>query len=125
MRLDQDRSGHLDETLDALCLSADNRKRAQAWMDCSQPEDAELLNRMEKQDFSKLTREQQMMSKSYVERCEKRGKKEELDRYIRFLFAVGGSTSFYVSYETYQINRVGFPKVKELVGPAAAASRCV
>lgn len=125
MRLNQDRSGHLDETLDALCLSADNRKRAQAWMDCSQPEDAELLSRMEKQDFSKLTREQQMISKSYMERCEKRGKKEELDRYIRFLFAVGGSTSFYVSYETYQINRIGFPKVKELVGPAAAASMVI
>ena len=45
MRLDQDRSGHLDETLDALCLSAENRKRAQAWMDCSQPEDAELAEK--------------------------------------------------------------------------------
>ncbi len=101
------------DTLEALKLSQKNRQLAEEYLDISGPEKIELLGEIEHQDFSGLTSDKQQKSIDYVEHLRKRGKKEELKRYVRFLSAAGGSTAYYL------FNRYGWnlDSVKEYLTP--------
>ena len=79
------------DTLAALKLSEKNRQLAEKYLDITAPEKEELLRETERQDFSSLTADKRQKSIDYVEHLRKRGKKEELRRYVRFQAAVGGS----------------------------------
>ena len=48
----------LMDTLDALSLTEKNRKTAEAYLDTGSPEQKELLEQVEQQDFSNLRDEQ-------------------------------------------------------------------
>lgn len=84
------------ELLDAMELTAENRKKAEQYLDISQPENGNLLKEVEHQDFSALDQEKKKKGAEYVEHCKKRNRTEELGRYVRFMAAVGGSTASYV-----------------------------
>ncbi len=103
----------LMDTLDALSLTEKNRKTAEAYLDTGSPEQKELLEQVEQQDFSNLRDEQRQKSINYVEHLRKRNKKEELKRYVQFQAAAGGSTAYYV------FNRYGWSlsSVKEYLNP--------
>lgn len=85
----------LQETLDALGLTAKNRALADEYLDMLQPENPELLKKAEQQDFSGLESEPRKKTTDYVEHCTKRQKEDELGRFVRLVSAVGGSTAYY------------------------------
>ena len=84
------------DTLDALKLSGKNRQLAEQYLDVAAPEKPELLKETERQDFSSLTDDKRQKSIDYVEHLRKRGRQEELKRYVHFQSAVGGSTAYYL-----------------------------
>lgn len=101
------------DTLDALKLSEKNRQLAEQYLDVAAPENPELLKETERQDFSNLTDDKRQKSIDYVEHLRKRGRQEELKRYVHFQSAVGGSTAYYL------FNRYGWnlDSVKEYLTP--------
>lgn len=97
MNLSEERNYQkLMETLDLLDLSEDNRKLAEAYLDGSAPENRELLTRVGRQDFARLDQEKQQKARAYAEHLQKRGRAQELERFVRFVAAAGGSTACYV-----------------------------
>lgn len=97
MNLSEERNYQkLMETLDAMELSEENRGLAEQYLDMSLEENQELLGEAKRQDFSQLAREKQQKAKAYVEHLQKRGRTQELGRFVRFGAAVGGSTACYV-----------------------------
>ena len=88
----------LQNVLDVMSLSAENRKLADQYLDMEQPENPKLLDKAVSQDFSRL--EQNITKKcfSYIEHLSKRNRKDDLVRYVRFCVAVGGSTAKYVLF---------------------------
>lgn len=97
MNLSEERNYQkLLETLDAMELSEPNRKLAEQYLDAAKEEDRALLEKAEPQDFSRLAKEQCRKCFDYAEHCQKRNRKEEMGRFVRFAAAVGGSTAYYV-----------------------------
>lgn len=97
MNLSEERNYQkLLETLDAMELSEENHQLAEQYLDVTKEEDRALLEKAERQDFSGLAQEKCRKCIDYVEHCTKRGKKEELGRFVRLAAAVGGSTAYYV-----------------------------
>lgn len=84
------------ETLEAMELSEENRELAEQYLDLSLPEKRELLKEAKRQDFSRLDAQKQQKAKAYGEHLQKRGRTDELERFVRFAAAVGGSTACYV-----------------------------
>ncbi len=108
----------LMETLDLLELSRENRELAEAYLDCSAPEKRELLAKLKKQDFARLDKDKQQKAKAYAEHLQKRGRMEEMERFVRFAAAAGGSTACYVLV-SYGWN---LDKYKEWLTPAQQAA---
>lgn len=103
MNLNEERNYQkLMDILDVLELSEKNQKLAEEYVSPEQSARPELLKEVEQQDFSKLDKEKQRKSTEYVEHCKKRNRMEILERYVRFLVAVGGSTA------TYMLNNSGW-----------------
>lgn len=97
MNLSEERNYQkLMETLEAMELSEENRKLAEQYLDMSLPENRELLKEVKRQDFSRLDREKQQKARAYGEHLQKRGRTEEMERFVRFAAAAGGSTACYV-----------------------------
>ncbi len=71
---------------DDLKLSKKNREIAEKYLDMEYPEDAALLDSVERQNFTSFWRR----SGDYVERLRKKKRMEELGRYLRFLMRAGG-----------------------------------
>lgn len=86
----------LFDTLDAMELSETNRQLAEQYLDVTKEEDRTILTKTEHQDFSGLTEEKRRKCTGYVEHCTRRGRTEELGRFVRFAAASGGSTAYYV-----------------------------
>ena len=80
------------EAYEEIGLTEKNKEIAEEYLDMEQEERKELLEQVEKQSFTDLTNEQRMKSVNYLEYLEKRKKEPEMDRYMRLMFAVGGST---------------------------------
>lgn len=83
-------------TLDAMELSEENHQLAEQYLDMTKEEERTLLAHAEHQDFSGLAQEKCKKCIDYTEHCTKRGRREELGRFVRFAAAVGGSTAYYV-----------------------------
>ena len=99
MNLNEERNYQkLMDALDALRLSEENRKTADIYFSQSEGKEAEILKQVKPQDLSELPEEDQNKSISYIEHLKKRGKKEELSRYVRFVAAAGGSTARYALF---------------------------
>lgn len=99
MNLNEERNYQkLMDALDALGLSEENRKTADLYFAQSEGKEAEILKQAKLQDLSELPEEDQNKSISYIEHLKKRGKKEELSRYVRFVAAAGGSTARYALF---------------------------
>jgi len=97
MNLNEERNyQRLLNTLDAMKLSETNFGLAEQYLDATQPENRELLEKAEPQDFSELEKENTAKCIDYIDHCTKRGRKEEIGRFVRFAAAVGGSTAYYV-----------------------------
>lgn len=84
------------DTLDLMGLSEQNRILAEQYLDMTGPENRALLEKAEHQDFSVLDQEKRRKCNEYVEHLRKRGRMDEVGRYVRFTAAVGGSTAYYV-----------------------------
>lgn len=91
------------ELLDSLDLTEKNRQLAEKYLDMDQPEDRMLLSQVEKQNLAKLAKDNCRKSVNYLDHCQKRSRLEEKERYVRFMAAVGGATSYYV-FRTYGYN---------------------
>lgn len=97
MNLNEERNFlKLQETLDKLGFTQNNRALAEEYLDLSKPENQELLKKAERQDLSQLESEQQKKGKEYAAHCVKRKREEELGRFVRLVSAIGGSTAYYV-----------------------------
>ena len=97
MNLNEERNyQRLLNTLDVMKLSETNFKLAEQYLDVTQPENRELLDGAQPQDFSDLAKEHTAKCIDYIDHCTKRGRKEEVGRFVRFAAAVGGSTAYYV-----------------------------
>jgi len=97
MNLSEERNYQkLLDTLDAMKLTASNRKLAEEYLDTAKEENRECLSQAEHQDFSGLPAENRNVCTVYVEHCQKRKRTEELGRFVRLAAAVGGSTAVYV-----------------------------
>lgn len=83
----------LMDVLDGLGLSAENRKIAEAYFDGSGEADGTLLSRLTMQDLSQLPEKERTKSVEYVIHLRKRGRNQELARYIKFIVSAGGSTA--------------------------------
>lgn len=96
MSLNEERNYQkMQETLEQLGLTENNRSLAAEYMDMSQQENPELLKKAEHQDFSRLKDDQREKSTAYVSHCMKRNREEELGRFVHLVSAVGGATAFY------------------------------
>ncbi|MBD5466622.1 MAG: DUF4132 domain-containing protein [Lachnospiraceae bacterium] len=84
------------DTLDLMGLTEQNRILAEQYLDMTGPENRELLEKAEHQDFSVLDQEKRRKCNEYAEHLKKRGRMDEVGRYVRFAAAVGGSTAYYV-----------------------------
>lgn len=97
MNLSEERNYQkLLSTLEAMELSQVNSRLAEQYLDMTREKQPELLTRTEHQDFSRLDKEKCRKCVEYIEHCNKRGRKEEAERFIRFAAAAGGSTAYYV-----------------------------
>ena len=97
MNLSEERNYQkLLSTLEAMELSQVNMHLAQQYLDMTREKQPELLTQAEHQDFSGLDKEKCRKCLEYIEHCNKRGRKEEAERFIRFAAAAGGSTAYYV-----------------------------
>ena len=97
MNLSEERNYQkLLSTLEAMELSQVNMHLAQQYLDMTREKQPELLTQAEHQDFSRLDKEKCRKCLEYIEHCNKRGRKEEAERFIRFAAAAGGSTAYYV-----------------------------
>lgn len=108
------------DTLDLMGLTEQNRKLAEQYLDMTGTEKRELLGKVERQDFSVLPPEKRRKCSEYVEHIRKRGRMDEVERYVRFAAAAGGSTAYYVII-TYGWNLDGY--LEFLTGEQAAAMR--
>lgn len=84
------------DTLDLMGLSEQNRFLAEQYLDMTVPENRELLEKVEHQDFSVLDQEKRRKCNEYVDHLRKRERMDEVGRFVRFAAAVGGSTAYYV-----------------------------
>lgn len=84
------------DTLDLMGLTEQNRLLAEQYLDINEPEDRALLQKVEHQDFSVLDQEKRRKCNEYVEHLRKRGRMDELGRFVRFAAQAGGSTAYYV-----------------------------
>lgn len=108
------------EALEELQLSGENRELAEQYLDMTASENRELLKDAKRQDFSRLDRNKTGKCRDYLAHLKKRGRTEELSRYVRFVTAVGGSTAYFV-FICYGWN---VDSIKEfLTGEQAAAIR--
>ncbi len=97
MNLSEERGRQkLLEVLELLELSDKNRILAEKYLELDTEENRELLAGAEPQDFSRLGKEVFDKCRGYKSHCQKRNRKEELERFVRFTAAVGGSTAYYV-----------------------------
>ncbi len=111
------------EVLDALELTEKNRQLAEQYLDTSQPENRELLSQVERQDFSRLDREKRKLCATYRENCQARDREEAAERYVRFVAAVGGSTSLYVLVTYGNLNTILQYLTREQTAAIRAESR--
>ncbi len=96
MNLSEERNYQkLMEVLDALELSAENRRLAEEYLTAREPEQTALLEKAVHQDFSKTDKGKLRQSIDYINQCKKRGRTQEADRFVRFVAAVGGATAYY------------------------------
>ncbi len=77
--------------LDAMQLSKTNLQIAEEYLDMDFQEEPELLKKVESQDFKFAHFGGRV---SYLEWLQKKKRKEELGRYVRFIVEVGGSTAW-------------------------------
>ena len=86
------------ELFNHLKLSKKNREIAEQYLDMECPENAALLEDVERQDFASFWRR----SGDYVEWLQKKKRLEELGRYLRFLMQAGGAASWvFFVHESY------------------------
>lgn len=118
MNLNEEKNYQMrQEVFEEIGLVETNKKIAEEYLDMEQEERTELLEKVEKQNFAILTKEQRMKSIDYVERLGKRKQQAEVERYMRLMFAIGGSTS------THIISQWGYrTSVKKVLGEAQAIS---
>ncbi len=83
------------ETLEVLQLSEENQKLAEQYLDMTAPEDTALLQKTQRQDFSRPDQNEVRKCRDYMGHLRKRGKTDELSRFVRFVAAVGGSTAYF------------------------------
>lgn len=97
MNLNEERNYQkLMGALDAMGLDGENRRIAEEYFQPGSQENTEILSRIKRQDFYKLPEEARIKCADYAEHLKKRGRGEELARYVRFAAAAGGSTACYV-----------------------------
>ena len=97
MNLNEERNYQkLMDALDAMGLDGENRRIAEEYFQPGSQENTEILSRIKRQDFYKLPEEARIKCADYAEHLKKRGRGEELARYVRFAAAAGGSTACYV-----------------------------
>ena len=105
------------EAFEAMGLVEINKEIAEEYLDMEQEERKELLEKVEKQNFADLTGEQKVKSVNYVDYLKKRNLQAEKERYMRLMFAIGGSTSNDV------VERWGYSvHINEILGEAQAVS---
>lgn len=105
------------EVLQVIGLAEANQKIAEDYLDMEKEERRELLEKVERQNFAILTKEQKVKSVDYVDHLKKRKQDAERERYMRLMFAIGGSTS------TYVLSLWGYSaQAKEIFGEAQAAA---
>lgn len=98
MNLNEEKNYQMrQEVFEAIGLAETNKKIAEDYLNMEQEERKELLKKVEKQNFAVLTSEQKRKSIDYMNYLEKRKQKEEKERYMRLMFAIGGSTSTYIT----------------------------
>ena len=108
MNLSEERSRQkLLEVIGLLELTDKNRELAEKYLE-EQEGTRELLLGAEPQDFSGLSKEAREKCLDYKNHCLKRNRKEEVERFVRFTVAVGGSTAYYVlvAYGWRNINTI-------------------
>lgn len=110
----------LQNVLDVMNLSAENRKLANEYLDMEQSENPKLLDKAASQDFSRLEQDVTKKCFSYIEHLSKRNRKDDLVRYVRFCVAVGGSTAKYVLFTgrvIFNLERYEGVNLKEYLTP--------
>ena len=80
------------EVYEEIGLTEKNIKIADEYLDMTQEERKELLSEVERQSFAKLKTWKVLKSIEYINYLEKRKQHEEIARYKRFMFSIGGST---------------------------------
>ena len=94
------------EVFEEIGLADKNIKIAEDYLDMTKEERKELLEQVEKQSFATLTNEQRQKSIAYLNYLDKRKQQEEMDRYMRLMFSIGGSTCGKVLVQWgYSINK--------------------
>ena len=94
------------EVFEEIGLADKNIKIAEDYLDMTKEERKELLEQVEKQSFAALTNEQRQKSIAYLNYLDKRKQQEEMDRYMRLMFSIGGSTCGKVLVQWgYSINK--------------------
>ena len=110
--------------LDAMELSTTNLQIAEQYLDMNFPEEPELLKGIEPQNFKIATYFGGRVF--YLEWLQKRNRKEELGRYVRFIVEAGGSTAWKILVGPYSGRTVGADLNKLLIlhtGEHAAEQR--
>ncbi len=109
------------ELFNHLKLSKKNREIAEKYLDMECPENAALLEDVERQDFASFWRR----SGDYVEWLQKKKRLEELGRYLRFLMQAGGAASWvFFVHESYNASGAELePMLPFLTGKDAEAQR--
>lgn len=115
----------LQNVLDVMNLSEENRKLADEYLDMERPEDPKLLDKAASQDFSKLEQDVTKKCFSYIEHLSKRNRKDDLVRYVRFCVAAGGSTAKYILFTgraIFNLERYEGVNLKEYLTPEQIAA---
>lgn len=80
------------EVYEEIGLTEKNIRIAEDYLDMTQEERKELLSEVERQNFAELTTRKVLKSIEYINYLEKRKQQEEISRYKRLMFSIGGST---------------------------------
>lgn len=112
------------EYFDTIRLTKANRELAEEYLDMDRPEDPELLRRAEHQDLASPVRWLEAKS-DYMKWLQKRNRTGELERLVRLLVEVGGSTAWkaLVGYKYFARPEDLEKQLACLKGPRAEAQK--
>lgn len=105
------------QALEDLKLLPENQKIAEEYLDMTKEADAGLLKKTVRQSFYKMDEKDTQSSIKYINHSLERQRTEEVERYIRLLFAMGGSTICYAIKDRWLRIRYVLSRESSGLGP--------